>query len=221
MGAHGSDPLQSIKDLLLFSVFRLVNDFGLLWNVGHSLLGERCTDNPPQTSADKYSGPDFKRIYWGLNSCLALGIMARPGATWPEYYVVAVILRRTKIQNWVHGRQVWAREWWNNGMLVLKEVCHLLTSLAIVFWQFTLWNFPEGTLFNRANRCPSPPEPIIIEKRWHFPDSCVKASAGSKSNFLSSDGAGGYRREISDFKLVTPIICQIYCYLNKISLRLN
>ena len=33
-----------------------------------------------------------------MNSCLALGIMARPGATWPEYYVVAVILRRPKIR---------------------------------------------------------------------------------------------------------------------------
>ncbi|MBA7665476.1 hypothetical protein ES703_73546 [subsurface metagenome] len=40
MGAHGRQPFEGVKDLLLFSVLRLVNDFGLLWNVGHSLLGK-------------------------------------------------------------------------------------------------------------------------------------------------------------------------------------
>jgi len=35
---------------------------------------------------------------------------ARLGATWPKYYLVAVIPRGRKIQNWAHGSQVWARE---------------------------------------------------------------------------------------------------------------
>ncbi len=96
---------------------------------------------------------EIKKIYWGLSSCLALGIMARPGATCPEYYIVAVILRRPKIQNWVHGSQVWAREWWNIGMLVLKEVSHLLMRLRRI-------NFLVNSVLP-TNHSPSLPEPII------------------------------------------------------------
>ena len=44
MATHGRSPLQGIEDLLLFPMFGLVADFGLLPDVYHPLLGERCTD---------------------------------------------------------------------------------------------------------------------------------------------------------------------------------
>jgi hypothetical protein len=47
MGAHGCQPLQGIKDILLFSVFGPVKDLGFLRNIGHSLLGKGGADDIP------------------------------------------------------------------------------------------------------------------------------------------------------------------------------
>ena len=42
---HPAGLLQGIKGLLLSPIFGLLADLGLLLDVCHPLLGERCTDN--------------------------------------------------------------------------------------------------------------------------------------------------------------------------------
>jgi len=39
MGAHGSQPFQGVKDLLLFAVLGFIDHLGFLGKVGHPLLG--------------------------------------------------------------------------------------------------------------------------------------------------------------------------------------
>jgi len=53
-------------------------------------------------------------------------------------------------------------EYWNVGMLVwIRKLLILLPLCQEEFYQFTLWNFPEGTTFNRVNHYPIFLEPII------------------------------------------------------------
>jgi len=47
MGAHGCQPLQGIKHILLFSVFGPVKGLGFLRNIGHSLLRKGGADDAP------------------------------------------------------------------------------------------------------------------------------------------------------------------------------
>ena len=47
--------------------------------------------------------------------------MARPGATFLEDVLVPVIFRKQKAWNSSIPSQVWAREYWNGGMMGLKE----------------------------------------------------------------------------------------------------
>jgi len=46
--------------------------------------------------------------------------MARPGATCLEHLVTTFISGKRKPQKPSMANQVWAREWWNNGMLGFK-----------------------------------------------------------------------------------------------------
>ena len=46
------------------------------------------------------------------------GIMARPGATCVENFLLAVVFPKWCPWNAGPAYQVWAREWWNIGMLV-------------------------------------------------------------------------------------------------------
>ena len=101
---------------------------------------------------------EIKRIFWGLSSCLALGIMACPGASCVENFSVAVGFPKWCPWNAGPACQVWAREWWNIGMLVLKEVSHLLISLS------------RGVL--PTNNCPVfPPSPcdlVLLHPLFHY-----------------------------------------------------
>jgi len=42
---HGIDPFQSVKDLLLFPVLRLVNNLGFFRDICHPLLQEECAND--------------------------------------------------------------------------------------------------------------------------------------------------------------------------------
>jgi hypothetical protein len=48
--------------------------------------------------------------------CLAIGVLACPGATCLEYASIDVIFRKRRPVNSGHTSQVWAREQWNTGV---------------------------------------------------------------------------------------------------------
>ena len=47
MGAHGGNPFQGGKDLLLFPILRFIDNLGLFRDVSYPLLGNRSSDNVP------------------------------------------------------------------------------------------------------------------------------------------------------------------------------
>jgi len=42
MGAHGGQPLQCLKDLLLLPILGLIDHVGLLGQIGYPLLGKKA-----------------------------------------------------------------------------------------------------------------------------------------------------------------------------------
>jgi len=45
LAAHGGQPFEGVKNLLLFPIFRFIDSLGLFRDLSHSLLGKRSSDN--------------------------------------------------------------------------------------------------------------------------------------------------------------------------------